>query len=151
MPETLARRAFTYQAMSPAEPLNRMRLEPFVRVGDIPFSASGDMVRQAYGSPMRQERNAVDLTEWDYGSIVFRFQDSGQLEEVTLRAAVLDLGGVAVPFASLGAFIRQQDSTAFERAGFLVSPKFGLAFVPDRPDWVTALARHCLPQWEALV
>ena len=26
----------------------------------------------------------------------------------------------------------------------------GLAFDPGEPSWVTALARHCLPQWEAL-
>ena len=127
-----------------------MRLEPFVQVGDMPFTASPDDVRHAYGRPMREERNAVGLTEWDYGSIVFRFQDSGRLEEITLRATVLDLGAVAVPFSSLADFIRLQDLEAFERAGFLVSPRFGLAFVPDEPDWVTALARHCLPQWQAL-
>ena len=39
---------------------------------------------------------------------------------------------------------------AFVRAGFLVSPRFGLAFVPDQPDWVTALAAHCIGAWRAL-
>ena len=29
-------------------------------------------------------------------------------------------------------------------------PRFGLAFVPADPDWVTALARHCIPTWRAL-
>ena len=46
--------------------------------------------------------------------------------------------------------IRDNDSAAFERAGFLVSPRYGIAFVPDEPGWLTALARHCLPQWEAM-
>jgi hypothetical protein len=63
---------------------------------------------------------------------------------------VLDLGTVAVPFASLEAFIAAQDPAAFRRAGFVVSPQFGLAFDPREPCWITALARHCLPQWEAL-
>ncbi len=55
-----------------------------------------------------------------------------------------------MPFASLATFIRGRDPQAFERAGFLVSPAFGLAFDPAQPFWVTALARHCLPQWKAL-
>jgi hypothetical protein len=60
------------------------------------------------------------------------------------------MGNVAVPFESLAAFIRHQDAEAFERAGFLVSPAFGLAFDPTEPFWVTALARHCIPEWRAL-
>ena len=42
------------------------------------------------------------------------------------------------------------DGEAFERAGFVVSPRWGLAFAPDCPDWVTALASHCIPTWRAL-
>ena len=86
----------------------------------------------------------------DYGDVVYRFQDSGRLEEITQEAEVVTLGKVAVPFASLAGFIRAQDPDAFERAGFLVSPGFGLAFDPGEPFWVTALARHCIPEWEAL-
>jgi hypothetical protein len=55
-----------------------------------------------------------------------------------------------VPFASLGAVIREQDPQAFDRAGFLVSPRFGVAFDPSEPCWMTALAGHCLAQWAAL-
>lgn len=36
------------------------------------------------------------------------------------------------------------------RARFVVSPLYGIAFDPFEPAWVTALARHCIPQWEAL-
>jgi hypothetical protein len=52
-----------------------------------------------------------------------------------------------LPFASLEAFIQEQDPLAFRRAGFLVSPAYGLAFDPTEPCWVTALAKHCLAQW----
>ena len=38
----------------------------------------------------------------------------------------------------------------FRRAGFVVSPAFGLAFDPTEPPWVTALAAHCLAEWRAL-
>lgn len=127
-----------------------MRLTPFVSVDSHPFSLSQDDVLRLLGTPSHTVRNGVGLNELDYGGIVFRFQDSGRLEEITAQAPVLDLGAVAVPFASLESFIDAQDPAAFRRAGFIVSPRFGLAFDPREPDWVTALAAHCLPQWEAL-
>ena len=127
-----------------------MKLEPFVRVGGTAFSVSRAEVLRERGTPRREGRNAVGLTELDYDDVVFRFQDGGRLEEVTLQAPVLELGSVAVPFASLDAFIRAQDPQAFHRAGFLVSPRFGVAFDPSEPCWTTALARHCLAQWAAL-
>jgi len=33
---------------------------------------------------------------------------------------------------------------------FLVSPRLGIALVPEEPCWVTAPAQACLPQWAAL-
>jgi hypothetical protein len=127
-----------------------MNLEPFVSVDGVPFSAtSEDIVRQR-GRPLRQGRNSVGLNELDYEDTVFRFQDSGRLEEVTTRARVVHLGTVAVPYAALEAFVRSSDSSMFERAGFIVSPRFGLAFAPSGGRWVTALAAHCLDEWRAL-
>lgn len=127
-----------------------MHLDPYVSVDGIPFTAGRDDVVRLRGQPDSEARNAVELTELDYGDVVFRFQDCGRLEEVTERAKVLHLNTVSVPFPSLKAFVYAQDGSYFERAGFLVSPKFGLAFVPDSPYWVTALARHAIEQWEAL-
>lgn len=128
----------------------RLQLQPFVAFGDVAFSASADDLVARFGPPAQRTRNDVALTAYDYGDRVFRFQDSGRLEEITRHAPVLHLGTVAIPFAALAGFIRSQDNGAFERAGFLISPAFGLAFVPDEPDWVTALARHCLPSWRGL-
>jgi len=127
-----------------------MDLDPFERVDDTPFSLREEDLLRDRGRPWRRVRNGVGLTELDYGDVVYRFQDSGRLEEITLQAQVLNLGKVAVPFAHLAAFIRDHDTAAFECARFLVSPGFGLAFDPDEPSWVTALARHCLPQWRRL-
>lgn len=127
-----------------------MKLQPYERVDDTPFSASSEDIVRRRGRPWRSQRNDVGLDELDYGDVVYRFQDGGRLEEVTLEAEVVTLGNVAVPFDTLAAFIRHQDPEAFERAGFLVSPEFGLAFDPREPFWVTALARHCIPEWRAL-
>lgn len=127
-----------------------MRLDPYVQVDDTPFTASGDDLLRTRGRPWRAARNDVGLNEMDYGDVVYRFQDCGRLEEITLQAEVVTLGNVAVPFAALAAFVRAQDAEAFERAGFLVSPRFGLAFDPAEPFWVTALARHCIAEWKAL-
>ena len=128
----------------------RVRLDPFEQVDGTPFSTSTDDLLRRRGTPWRRERNGVGLDELDYGDVVYRFQDSGRLEEITVQAHVLDIGNVAVPFASLAAFVRGHDPEAFERAGFLVSPALGLAFDPAQPCWVTFLARHCLPEWKAL-
>ena len=127
-----------------------MKLEPFVSVDETNFSASSRDITNLKGEPLRRVRNDVGLNELDYGDVVYRFQDGGRLEEVTKEAAVVLLGTVAVPFGTLASFIRAHDGAAFERAGFLVSPGFGLAFDPSDACWVTAIARHCVTAWKAL-
>ena len=127
-----------------------MKLEPYVQVDDTPFTLRSEELLRTRGEPWRAQRNGVGLDEMDYGDVVYRFQACGRLEEITLQAEVVMLGNVAVPFATLAGFVRAQDPDAFERAGFVVSPRFGLAFDPREPFWITALARHCIPQWEAL-
>jgi hypothetical protein len=124
-----------------------VKLDPYVQVDDTPFALSREELLRARGEPWRAQRNGVGLNELDYGDVAYRFQDGGRLEEITVEAEVVTFGNVAVPFASLAAFIRAHDTGAFERAGFLISPQFGLAFDPSQPFWVTALARHCLPEW----
>ena len=128
-----------------------MRLEPYRSVDGVPFEIRPDELLRRHGRPPRGGPNGIGLDEWDYGSVVYRFQSStGRLEEVTRRAPVLYLGTLDVPFAALERFVRSGDPEAFERAGFVVSPRWGLAFAPDCPDWVTALASHCIPTWRAL-
>lgn len=130
--------------------MTTLRLEPFVAFDDIPFSLSVEALLARLGPPAQQSRNAAELNAYDYGHSVLRFQHNGRLEEITKRAPVLQLDTVAIPFSALAGFVLAQDADAFERAGFLVSPAFGIAFVPGGPDWVTALARHCIPTWRAL-
>lgn len=127
-----------------------MRLRPYEQVDDVPFTWRVDDLLARKGRPLHVGRNDVELDEYDYGSVVYRFQANGRLEEVTQRAPVLHLPAVAVPFAALEGFLRHHDAGLFERAGFLVSPAFGLAYAPDSSNWVTALARHCIPTWRDL-
>ena len=127
-----------------------MKLHPFSAVDGVPFSASREEVLRVRGRPVRQGRNDVGLNELDYSDVVFRFQDCGRLEEITVQAPVLSLGTVSVPFSALERFVRDCDPSTFERAGFVVSPRFGLAFDPHCPSWITALAEHCIAEWRAL-
>lgn len=127
-----------------------MKLEPFQSVDGTAFSASSADIMRLLGAPQRTGRNEVGLDELDYGGVVYRFQESGRLEEITTQAPVVTFGTVSVPFGTLAAFIRSHDGAAFERAGFLVSPRFGLAFDPADPCWVTAIAEHCVSTWKAL-
>lgn len=131
-----------------------MQLDPYVAVDGLPFSTGPAALAARLGPPRRRTRNSVGLEEHDHGDAVYRFQDSGRLEEVTQRVAVLHLqlhpGALAVPWRHLRDFVVAQDPGRFERAGYLVSPRFGFAFVPDEPPWLTALARHCIPAWRSL-
>ncbi|NCT84704.1 MAG: hypothetical protein GXC94_16275 [Comamonadaceae bacterium] len=127
-----------------------MHLTPFIAVDALSFGISPAELVARLGPPRRTARNNVALTAHDYSERVYRFQDGGRLEEVTGRAPVLHLDRLAIPFAALDGFVRGQDDQAFERAGFVISPRFGIAFVPTEPSWVTALARHCIPTWRAL-
>ena len=127
-----------------------MRIEPYARVDDTPFSATSQQIEALRGPPLRRLRNAVGLNELDYGDVVFRFQDCGRLEEVSRLSPVVFLGGETILFPALAAFVRRTDPDLFERGGFLVSPRHGIAFDPACPSWVTALAAHCIDTWRAL-
>jgi hypothetical protein len=127
-----------------------MRLDPYLSFAGYAFSLQPDDLLKQRGTPLQAGRNEVGLNEMDYGDVVLRFQDSGRLEEITARSPVLQMGALAVPFDQLQPFVLAQDATAFWRARFLVSPALGLAFDPTEPAWITALAKHCLPEWEQL-
>jgi hypothetical protein len=127
-----------------------MNLEAFVSVDGTSFTSTQSEIVAKRGQPNRRLRNSVELNELDYGDVVFRFQDSGRLEEITRLAPVLFVGTQAILFPSLADFVRRNDPSAFVRGGFIVSPRFGLAFDPQCPSWVTALAEHCVEIWRAL-
>lgn len=127
-----------------------MNLDPFTRVDDIPFSASKEEVVRLRGTPQTTGRNGVGLDELDYGPVIYRFQACGRLEEITMQAPIMIIGSRSIAFDALSSFVRATDESCFERARFLVTPRFGFAFDPQEPFWVTALAAHCLDEWRRL-
>jgi hypothetical protein len=127
-----------------------MQLIPFLSVDGLPFTVSREDVERQWGRPVEEGFNLVGLTELDYGDVVFRFQSSGRLEEITTQADVVKVDGRSVSFGALTNFVHQHDEGTFRRAGFIVSPRFGLAFDPASDRWVTALAAHCLDEWRKL-
>lgn len=137
----------TPRATRAPAPTAAMHLDPFVAVDGLPFTTTPQQLRERLGAPQSETRSTIELNELDYGDVVYRFQDSGRLEEVTRQARVVHLGPVAVPFAALEAFVTANDPDHFERAGFIVSPRYGLAFMPTPSCWVTALAAHCIGTW----
>ncbi|MEK8051232.1 hypothetical protein AACH10_13360 [Ideonella sp. DXS22W] len=128
-----------------------MDLLPYVHFGDTPFSTTEVQLIARRGTPRSRQLLPIGLLELDHGDVVHRFQTStGRLEEITRPAPLLWLNGQMLLFPQLGAHVRAHDATAFERGGFLVSPRYGLAFVPGQPSWVTALAVHCIDTWRRM-
>jgi hypothetical protein len=127
-----------------------MRIVPYVAVDGMPFTTSEAELRLRLGEPQHMVRNSVGLTELDYSDAIYRFQDNGRLEEITKRGHIVHIESLAIAFDELATFIADSDAERFERAGFIVSPRHGIAFVPAQGPWVTALARHCIPTWKGL-
>ena len=127
-----------------------MRIVPFESVGEVNFSASRKDIIATLGQPDQEVDNHIGLHELKYQNIIYRFDKTGALEEITAHAPVLHLGTISVPFPALAAYIHQQDQSAFTKFGFLVSPHFGLAFDPDCPPWVTVIKKHSIDLWRAV-
>lgn len=127
-----------------------MKLEPFVRIDSILFTASHEDIVRRYGPPSHEELTESGLTILDYGEMVFRFLGNGRLDEVSIQAKSLHLGQIIVPFQNLVGFVRLQDRNAFDRLGFTVSPRYGVAFIPYRRFWITALSRRAVLRWKGL-
>jgi hypothetical protein len=126
-----------------------MKVSPFAKVGNVPFGISPDALIELLGPPNDQRTDNSSNSELDYGSAVYRFDATSTLVEVTADVPALELGDAVIPFPFLAAYVREHDQSAFERAGFLVSPSFGLAHDPDYPSWVTVFPQQSVSLWQA--
>src|SRR6516225_7410858 len=115
-----------------------MRVIPLRQFGDVEFGSAADALISLKGEPKRTRVKRSGLTELDYGSIFYRFSQDGLLVEVTADAPTLELDAVLVSFNLLANYLREHDQSYFERCGFSISPRFGVAHDPDFPSWVTA-------------
>jgi hypothetical protein len=127
-----------------------MRIEPFSMLDDVSLSANRDELSQLLGAPVSNNVNRLGLDEFDYGGQVFRFEPSGFLSEVTIKAERVEFGQISVPFTALADFISSNDPDSFEKYGFIVSPAYGVAFDPEHRPWVTVLTRGGLDEWKKL-
>jgi len=125
-----------------------MKLEPYVLVDTTPFSASRNRSWRK-GPALKELRNGVGLNELDYGAVVYRFQTvegwkkcpcelrSSTSEPLTCRSQVLRPSFWQRMSQPLNAQVHRQSEV-------------GLAFDPNCPTWVTALAAHCIDTWRAI-
>jgi len=123
-----------------------MDIEPYTRVNGLAFGSSESTVVLALGTPTRSRKSRIGWMELIYDKLVARLSE-GQLVEMTADAPATNVAGELVHFADLARFLKQKDDAAFEQVGFVVSPKYGIAFDPAFPSWVTAFQRGNLPHW----
>lgn len=127
--------------------LGCMKIEPFAALGEITFGSDQATVVARLGEPQRTSTSRTGEFELHYPRIVVRLA-KGRVVEATADSKAIQLGGAEVPFQTLSAFVRAQDQGVFERTGFVVSPKYGIAFDPAFPCWVTAFPRERLASWQ---
>ena len=127
-----------------------MKIKQFKSVDGIGLDISQSELIKLKGEPVRVEVNSVGLTECDYENSIFRFDSNDDLNELTVNALTLEIDGEAIQFDELLDFIKANDHEFFERYGFIVSPKFGVAFDPEFPCWVTVLAKVGLIGWQEI-
>ena len=127
-----------------------MNIEPYISVDGISFDYSKDKVVTLLGEPTRIKTNRLKLEEYDYQSQVFRFNQQSQMQEVTIHAEKLKISGECFEFGELENLLKQRDVETFDCYGFLVSPKFGIAFDPTHNPWVTVFSEEGLVQWKKI-
>ncbi|MBE0462096.1 MAG: hypothetical protein ACTIDY_01535 [Halomonadaceae bacterium] len=124
-----------------------MRIEPFSKLDDVSLNATRDDLSRLLGAPLGTKVNRIGLEEFDYRDRIFRFEPSGFLSEVTIKAERVEFDQVSVQFTALSGFIFSNDPQSFEKHGFIVSPAYGVAFDPEHHPWVTVLTRGGLDGW----
>ena len=127
-----------------------MKLLPFTAVDGLAFGATAEGVTDLLGPPSNNKLSRKGERELSYANARYRFDAKGHLAEITANALAVQFGSVSVPFKLLAAYIKEQDHSAFEKVGFVVSPMYGLALDPAFPSWVTAFTTERLALWRAV-
>ena len=125
-----------------------MKVIPYQSVNAIEFLATKSSVLSRLGQPAKQGLSRTGNIELNYKQITFRFsQKTLEFIEATANAPVIFLENVAVEFEVLQRFLEAHDPTSFSVVGFYVSPRFGIAFDPNQPSFVTAFPESELFSW----
>ncbi|HKY22531.1 MAG TPA: hypothetical protein VJM31_15065 [Vicinamibacterales bacterium] len=127
-----------------------MKIVPLEAVGIVHFGEVTASIVAKLGEPHRRSISRNGRLEFHYPKMVCRFGSTGTLVEVTVDAADLELGSEPVRFAELGQHLKRRDPESFERVGFVVSPRLGVAFDPAYASFVTLFAAEEVPSWRAI-
>lgn len=127
-----------------------MRIEPFSKLGHVSLDISRDELKLILGAPLAKRTNRIRLEEHDYKNGVYRFEASGVLSEVTIKAVHVEFGKIGVAFVNLAAFISSNDPDSVVKHGFVLSPTYGVAFDPEHQPWLTVLTKTGLAAWQKL-
>lgn len=133
-----------------------MHLTPYIEVTGVPFGAAETLVLSNLGAAHRRTVDYLGRLELAFEARAFRFSaQTGLFVEATLCSEYFQIDGCALPgakggeaaFVELGFTVAKLDADSFERNGFIVSPRFGVAFDPHHAPFLTAFARSELPEW----
>jgi len=126
-----------------------MRVNPYISVNDILFGSSKSLILDVLGQPIRLGKSRIGDIEMTYDDIIFRLSpDTLELIEVSANAPVLLVENEIGKFEDLPVFLEKNDPDAFQTHGFYVSTRFGIAFDPYFPSWVTAFPSTALSFWQ---
>lgn len=125
-----------------------MKIAPLHGVGTLEFGSNQADCISTLGAPVRETTSRLGEKEFHYPHAIYRFSQNNNLVEVTLDASLVELENKFIPFPLLANFLEQNDHESFETVGFIVSPKFGIAFDPQCPSWVTAFPKESITKWQ---
>jgi len=124
-----------------------MKFSPFKSINGIPFNYSKDDIIQAIGNPENVTVNNLGWEELNYDEFIFRLDKKGKLVEVTANLENVDLNGIKIQYRHLKEYLSKNDNEVFDRVGFTVSPRFGIAFDSEHQFWVTHFRQSELEGW----
>ena len=137
-----------------------MKVTPYIDILGAPFGALQEAVLTAFGAPMSESVNRLNQSELSYKDVTFRFspQPEGKLIEATVCSEFFQIKGCnispnhmrEISFRELGFVVAKLDIDSFVAQGFIVSPKFGLAFDPNDECALTVFSRSELAEWQRL-
>jgi hypothetical protein len=120
---------------------------PYKSVFGIEFESTPEQIAETLGKPVRAEKTAVWAHEMQYKEKTLRFNQQKKCKEVSADLPQIEIDGEKTPFKQLKTFIKNNDDKSFETVGFIVSPKYGMAFDPHFKSWVTFFAKSELKNW----
>ncbi len=124
-----------------------MKFCPFKSVNEIAFNSSKDEIIQKLGSPDDVSTNSRGWYELVYSESVYRLDKEGRLVEVTVNLESIEINGATVQYHLLKDHLSKYDNETFDTIGFIVSPKFGIAFDPEHKFWITHFRQTELEGW----